>query len=142
MANAKHGDTVRVHYTGKLQDGSEFDSSSGRDPLEFTIGSRMVIAGFENGVIGMMPGDSKTVQIPCDQAYGPAQKEMIQEVPRDQIPSGIPLSVGGRLQATAPNGQPFTLTITAISDDSVTLDANHPLAGKDLTFDLELVDIA
>jgi FKBP-type peptidyl-prolyl cis-trans isomerase 2 len=142
VANAKQGDTVRVHYRGTLQDGSEFDSSKGRDPLEFTIGSHMVIAGFENGIIGMATGDKKTVDIPCIDAYGPLHAEMIQEVARDQIPASIPLSLGGRLQATAPDGRPFTLTITAMSDESVTLDANHPLAGKDLTFELELVEIA
>lgn len=142
MSNAKQGDTVKVHYTGKLEDGSEFDSSKGRDPLEFTLGQRMVIAGFENGVIGMALGEAKTVQIPCAEAYGPVRSEMIQEVPRDQIPQSIPLSVGGRLQAAGPDGQPFTLTVKSIVDDVVTLDANHPLAGKDLIFEIELVEIA
>lgn len=142
MANAEQGDTVQVHYTGKLSDGSEFDSSKGRDPLEFTIGSRMVIAGFENGVIGMARGEAKLVEIPCAEAYGPVRAEMIQEVPRDQIPASIPLSIGGRLQAAGPDGQPFTLTVKSIEGDIVTLDANHPLAGKDLTFEIELVGVA
>ena len=141
MANAQNGDTVRVHYTGKLDDGSQFDSSQGKDPLEFTIGSQMVIAGFDQGVIGMAPGDKKTVEIACEQAYGPVRDEMIQEVERSQIPDSVPLEIGGRLQATAPNGQPFTVTITSVAETSVTLDANHPLAGKDLTFDIELVEI-
>ncbi len=142
MTAAKSGDTVRIHYTGTLSDGSVFDSSEGRDPLEFTLGSGQVIPGFDTAVDGMSVGDKKTSVIPADQAYGARQEEAVQEVPREQIPAEIPLEVGLQLQMQSPSGQVVPVTVAAISDDVVTLDANHGLAGKDLTFAIELVSIS
>ncbi|CUJ87327.1 peptidylprolyl isomerase [Shimia thalassica] len=141
MTVAKSGDKVRIHYTGTLSDGSVFDSSEGRDPLEFTLGSGQVIPGFDAGVAGMAIGDKKTIEIPSDQAYGPSHDEAIQDVPREQIPAEIPLEVGLQLQMQAPTGQVVPVTVIKITEDTVTLDANHALAGKDLTFALELVSV-
>ena len=141
MTAAKSGDTVRIHYTGTLSDGSVFDSSEGRDPLEFTLGSGQVIPGFDTGVTGMTVGEKKTIEIPSDEAYGPVHDEARQDVPRAQIPAEIPLEVGIQLQMQSPTGQVVPVTVVAITEEAVTLDANHPLAGKDLTFALELVSI-
>ncbi len=141
MSEAKSGDIVRLHYTVRLDDGTEFDSSAGCDPLEVTLGQAAVIPGFENAVMGMNVGDTTTVNIAAADAYGPYQPEGVQEVDRSMIPAEVKLEVGARLQATGPDNQPMVLTIMAITDDKVTLDANHPLAGKDLTFDIELVEI-
>ena len=141
MTTAKSGDKVRIHYTGTLSDGSVFDSSEGRDPLEFTLGSGQVIPGFDTGVTGMEVGEKKTIEIPCDQAYGPSNPGAIQDVPRDQIPAEIPLEVGLQLQMQSPQGQVIPVTVINVTDEAVTLDANHALAGKDLTFALELVSI-
>lgn len=141
MAGAQQGDTVKVHYTGKLEDGSVFDSSLQRDPLEFTIGEGQIIPGFEKAVVGMEAGQNKTVQVESAEAYGPRYEEMVQVVERTQIPDNISLEVGAQLQANHPQGGPIILTVTDLSDSEVTLDANHPLAGKDLTFEIELVDL-
>lgn len=141
MTQAKSGDTVRIHYTGTLQDGSVFDSSEGRDPLEFQLGSGQVIPGFDDGVTGMTVGDKKTIEIPCDQAYGPVNPQAMQDVPRGEIPDNIPLDLGTQLQVQAQNGQTMMVVVANVTEDTVTLDANHPLAGKDLTFALELVEI-
>jgi FKBP-type peptidyl-prolyl cis-trans isomerase 2 len=141
MTAAKSGDTVKIHYTGTLQDGSVFDSSTGRDPLEFTLGAGQVIKGFDDGVTGMGVGEKKTINIPCDEAYGPVNPDMIQDVPRAQIPAEIPLEEGIMLQMQGPAGQVLPVKVVKVTDDAVTLDANHDLAGKDLTFDLELVSI-
>ena len=141
MTAAKSGDKVRIHYTGTLSDESVFDSSDGREPLEFTLGSGQVIAGFDSGVTGMAVGEKKTVNIPCEDAYGPVQEEAKQDVPRAQIPAEIPLEVGIQLQMQSPQGQVIPVTVVEITDEAVTLDANHHLAGKDLTFALELVSI-
>lgn len=141
MAHAKQGDTVKVHYTGSLEDGTRFDSSVGREPLEFTLGAGNVIAGFDEAVTGMEVGENKTVTIPSDQAYGPHQNAAVKTFERSAIPDHIDLRVGVRLQASDPGGQPLVLTVTKLTEDSVTLDGNHPLAGQDLTFDLELVEI-
>lgn len=141
MTTAKSGDKVRIHYTGTLSDGSVFDSSEGRDPLEFTLGSGQVIPGFDTGVTGMEVGEKKTIEIPCDQAYGPSNPGAIQDVPRDQIPAEIPLEVGLQLQMQSPQGQVIPVTVIKVTEEAVTLDANHALAGKDLTFALELVSI-
>ena len=135
MRQATSGDTVRVHYTGTLDDGSEFDSSAGREPLEFTLGSGQVIPGFDNAVAGMAVGDTKTVTMGPDDAYGTSDPDLVQVVERGRIPPDIALEVGMLLSA---GGQ--RLQVTAFDDESVTLDANHPLAGKALTFALELVD--
>ena len=140
MAQARSGDTVRIHYTGRLDDGSTFDSSQGREPLEFTLGEGQVIPGFEDGVEGMSPGEEKTVTIPADQAYGPRNDDMVLVVDRAQFPDHIRPEVGQQLQMSQ-DGQVAIVTIVDVDDDSVTLDANHPLAGEDLTFDLRLVEI-
>jgi len=142
MTQAKSGDTVRIHYTGTLQDGAVFDSSEGRDPLEFQLGSGQVIPGFDDGVTGMTVGEKKTIEIPCDQAYGAINPQAMQNVPRAEIPDHIPLDLGTQLQVQAGNGQTMMVVVANVTEDTVTLDANHPLAGKDLTFALELVEIA
>jgi len=142
MTQAKSGDTVRIHYTGTLQDGAVFDSSEGRDPLEFQLGSGQVIPGFDDGVTGMTVGEKKTIEIPSDQAYGAINPQAMQDVPRAEIPDHIPLDLGTQLQVQAGNGQTMMVTVANVTEDTVTLDANHPLAGKDLTFALELVEIA
>ena len=141
MASAQAGDTVRVHYTGKLDDGTVFDSSAGSDPIEFVIGDHQVIPGFEDGVTGMTIGETKTITIPFDQAYGAYDDELVLDVPRDQFPDHITPEVGEALQLQQPDGNVITVIISEVSDESVTLDANHPLAGEDLTFDLELAEI-
>ena len=141
MVQAKQGDLVKVHYTGKLDDGTVFDSSEGRDPSEFTVRSGQLIPGFDSGVIGMNVGESKTVQIPSADAYGPHQDEMVLAVERSTVPEDIELQEGMQLQITGPDNQALVVTVAAITEDTVQLDANHPLAGKDLIFDLTLVDI-
>lgn len=142
MTAVKNGDTVRIHYTGKLTDGTVFDSSEGREPLEFTVGAGHVIEGMDAGMLDMAEGDKKTLEIPCDQAYGPLNPEARQAIPRESIPADIPLEVGLQLQMQTPQGQVLPVTVVEIEDESVTLDANHALAGKDLVFDVELVAIA
>ncbi|MCC1494453.1 peptidylprolyl isomerase [Cognatishimia sp. F0-27] len=142
MTQAKTGDTVRIHYTGTLQDGSTFDSSSGRDPLEFEVGSGQIIPGLDKAIPGMAVGDKKTVAVPADEAYGQSNPQAVQAVPRAEIPADIPLEVGGQLQVQTPTGQVMPVTVTEVTESEVTLDANHPLAGKDLTFAIELVEIA
>jgi peptidylprolyl isomerase len=141
MSGAQQGDTVRVHYTGKLEDGSVFDSSVQRDPLEFTIGEGQIIPGFEKAVVGMEAGQNKTIQVESGDGYGPRHEEMVQVVERSQIPDNITLEVGAQLQANHPEGGPIILTVTELTEIEVTLDANHPLAGKDLTFEIELIGI-
>ncbi len=141
MTQAKDGDNVKVHYTGKLDDGTVFDSSVDRDPLEFTIGSGMIIPGFEQAVIGMSPGDSKTELIPSDRAYGPYLEDMVLTVEREQIPLELEPEIGQQLQLQHPTGQVIPVVITEVSPETVTLNANHPLAGEDLTFEINLVEI-
>lgn len=141
MSEAKPGDTVRIHYTGTLSDGSTFDSSQGRDPLEFTLGSGQVIPGFDKAVAGMSVGDAQTVEIDAGDAYGPHDPNGRQSFPREKIPDDIPLEIGSRLQLSGPEDQPITVTVAEVSDEVVILDANHPLAGQDLTFQIELVEI-
>ncbi|SRR6056297_1161956 len=142
MSHVKSGDTVRIHYTGTLSDGSVFDSSEGRDPLEFTVGSGQIIPGLDKALPEMEVGEKKRVEVASDEAYGPVQDEAKQAVPRSEIPEDIPLEVGLQLQARNENGEVMPLTVVELSDEAVVLDANHPLAGKDLTFDIELVAIA
>ncbi|MCP5104376.1 MAG: peptidylprolyl isomerase [bacterium] len=141
MTKAKDGDKVKVNYSGKFKEGTVFDSSEGSEPLEFQLGQGQLIPGFEKTVIGMAPGESRTVDIPSDQAYGPYREELTQQVPRKQLPEDMELQVGQRLQIGPDEGQPMVVEITAVSDTAVTLDGNHPLAGKDLVFDIELVEI-
>ncbi|MBF9020275.1 peptidylprolyl isomerase [Rhodobacterales bacterium HKCCA1058] len=142
MTQAKAGDTVAIHYTGTLADGSQFDSSEGRDPLRFTLGSGQIIVGLDAAITGMSQGEKKSVTIAAAEAYGDHRPEAVQAVPRAQIPAEIPLEVGGGLQVQTPDGQTIPVTVTSVTDEEVTLDANHPLAGKDLTFSVELVEIA
>jgi len=142
MTQAKDGDKVKVHYTGKLDDGSVFDTSDGRDPLEFTLGEGQIIPGFEAGVRGMQPGDSKTVTVPADQAYGPHREEGVLVVNRAEMPPDLDPELGEQLEVRSQEGQATVVRVTDVSEQTVTLDANHPLAGKDLTFDIELVEIA
>ncbi|MGZ8376814.1 MAG: FKBP-type peptidyl-prolyl cis-trans isomerase [Gemmatirosa sp.] len=137
---AKQGDTVRIHYTGTLHDGTEFDTSREREPLAFTIGSGAVIPGFDAAVTGMTVGESKTVTIPAEQAYGPHRAELIVEVPRTQVPPQIVPRVGQRLQLGR-GDQALMVVVREVSDATLTLDGNHPLAGEDLTFALELVEV-
>lgn len=141
MPQAKSGDKVRVHYTGRLDEGTQFDSSSGADPLEFELGAGQVIPGFEDAVTGMNPGDKVTVTIPADEAYGPHRDEMVLEAPRTEIPDELDPQVGQQLQLQHPSGQAIPVVVTEVTDETITLDGNHPLAGQDLTFDLELVEI-
>ncbi|MEY8837646.1 peptidylprolyl isomerase [Cribrihabitans sp. XS_ASV171] len=142
MTQVKQGDTVRIHYTGTLQGGETFDSSEGREPLEFTVGSGMIIPGLDNAMPGMEVGDKKRVEVPCDEAYGPVNPEMRQAIPREGIPNDVPLDPGTQLQMQTPEGQTLPVTVIEADESTVTLDANHPLAGKDLVFDIELVEIA
>ncbi|MHC1585063.1 MAG: FKBP-type peptidyl-prolyl cis-trans isomerase [Candidatus Syntropharchaeia archaeon] len=141
MAQAKIGDTVKVHYTGKLEDGTVFDTSIDREPLQFTIGERQIIPGFEEAVVGMSPGESKTTKIPSDKAYGPHHRELVVVVNRSQFPENFEPVVGEQLEIRQPGGHPILVMVTEVSESTVTLDANHPLAGKDLTFEIELVEI-
>ena len=142
MAAATKGDSVKIHYTGTLTDGTVFDSSAGREPLGFTLGSGQVIPGFDEAVLGMSHGESKKVTIPADKAYGEHKKELVMPVPRNQVPPEINPEVGQKLQLQGPNGQPMMVEVVEINDDHVMLDANPPLAGKELTFEIELVEIA
>jgi len=141
MAQAKDGNTVKVHYTGKLEDGTVFDTSVNRDPLQFTIGKGQVIPGFEQAVVGMNPGESKTTKLPADQAYGSHRKEMVLEVDRKQFPAHLKPEVGQQYQIPQAQARSTVVTITDISESKIVLDANHPLAGKDLTFDVQLLEI-
>lgn len=141
MSEVKAGDTVSIHYTGTLADGSVFDSSDGREPLQFTVGSGQIISGLDKALPGMTVGDNKTVQVPADEAYGQKDPRAMQPVPRDQFPPDIPLEVGVQLQVQTPNGQVMSVTIVEVGEEAVVLDANHPLAGKDLTFAIQLVSI-
>ncbi|HMH32529.1 MAG TPA: peptidylprolyl isomerase [Puia sp.] len=141
MQQVKEGDTVKVHYHGRLTDGTTFDSSQGRDPLEFKVGGGMVIRGFDNGVLGMQVGDKRTIEIPVEDAYGPEDPQMIMEFPIDRFPEDMKPEIGMQLNMSNGSGQNFPVVIMEIKGETVILDANHPLAGEDLIFDLELVEI-
>lgn len=141
MTQVKSGDKVKVHYHGKLSNGETFDSSEGREPLEFEVGSGMVIKGFDEGVTGMNVGDKKTLNIPFDEAYGPRQPDMIVEFPKEKFPEDMELKLGMQLMMNNGAGQQFPVVVTQIKEEIVVLDANHPLAGQDLVFDIELVEI-
>ena len=142
MSQAQDGSKVKVHYTGKLDDGTVFDSSKDRDPFEFTIGTGSVIPGFEKGVVGMETGETKTITIPPDEAYGQTREELVADVKKSHFPPDINPEVGQQLQMQQPDGRPLNVVVTKIEGDDVTLDANHPLAGKTLTFVIELVEVA
>jgi peptidylprolyl isomerase len=142
MRPATHGDTVEVHYLGKLHDGSVFDETNDREPLRFTIGGGQVIPGFEEAVLGMKPGDSKTTELPAEKAFGPYLEERVVEVPKKQFARwDLEPTVGERLAIPQPDGSPVDATVTEITESKVTVDFNHPLAGEELTIDIELVDI-
>lgn len=140
-AQAKKGDKVKVHYHGRLNDGTTFDSSQDRPPLEFEVGSGMVIKGFDDGVTGMAVGEKKTISIPSEDAYGARQEEMVIEFPKTNFPPDIEPEIGMTLNMHSENGQELPVVITEVNEDIVILDANHPLAGQDLIFDIELVDL-
>ena len=142
MTQVKKGDTVKVHYTGKFEDGTVFDSSTDGEPLEFTLGEGQLIPGFENAVEGMKVGDTKTATFPPDQAYGPRHEEMVIEVDRSEFPEDLDLEVGQQLQLEQPNGDTLIVMVADVSGPNVILDANHPLAGQDLTFEIELIEVA
>lgn len=142
MAAASEGDTVLIHYTGRLDDGTVFDSSENRDPLEFTLGEGKVIPGFESAVRGMEEGESKTTTIESDDAYGDRRDDLVLSVPVEQLPEDLDPEEGQRLQMRAGDGETFQVVVTDVGDQAVEVDANHPLAGKDLTFEIELVEIA
>lgn len=141
MTEAKNGDSVKIHYTGKLEDGTVFDSSAGRDPLEFTLGDGQVIPGFEEAVLGMRAGESKNVLIPADKAYGERNEELVMEVPRNQVPPDLDPELGQKLQMGGPNGELVVVTVVGLTEEVIILDVNPPLAGKNLVFDLELVAV-
>ncbi len=141
MSKAKNGDTVKVHYTGKLDDGTVFDSSENKEPLEFKIGEGQVIAGFEDAVIGMDKGDSKTARIPADKAYGPHREDMVIEVDRDKLSADTVPKKGELWQISRENDDPIIVMVADVDDSKVTLDANHPLAGKDLTFEIQVEEV-
>jgi peptidylprolyl isomerase len=141
MSEVKSGDVVRVNYTGKLPDGTEFDSSAGREPLEFQVGAGQIIPGLDRQVNGMEVGERSTVTVPASEAYGPRDEAQVQALPRSAIPDDVELSEGARLQARTPDGRQIGLTVVDLDEEQVTVDANHPLAGKDLVFDIEVVEI-
>lgn len=138
---ATNGDTVLFHYTGSLTDGTVFDSSSGREPLRVTLGSGQVIPGVDDALVGMEPGEEKSVTLAADEAYGPRRPELLHEVERAAIPPEVDIEVGKQLEGRDTGGQRLRLTVVDVADDKVTLDANHPLAGQDLQFELQLVEI-
>lgn len=140
-STAGQGDTVTVHYKGTLDDGSIFDSSEGSDPIEFTIGAHEVIDGFENAIIGMAAGEKKTENIPAGQAYGDREDQLVFHVPRSSLQGSVEVEVGDYVQVTLPDGKAASMQVVGLDEEAVTLDANHPLAGKTLTFELELVAI-
>ena len=141
MSEAKSGDTVRINYTGKLTDGTQFDSSEGREPLEFQVGSGQIIPGLDREVEGMKVGDKQTVTVAAEEAYGPHDPAKVQKVPRDALPPELEPQEGMQLQAQTPQGGQVTLFVTAIEEQEITVDANHPLAGKDLIFEIEMIEI-
>ena len=141
MTQAKHGDTIKVHYTGKLRDGTVFDSSLSREPLQFTLGQGQMIVGFEQAIVGMSPGESRTVDIPAAQAYGPYLREAVRQIDRCDLPTDLEPKVGQQLQGQHQDGRILMATVTHVSETTVTLDGNHPLAGEDLIFDVLLVEI-
>ncbi len=141
MAEAQQGDLVKVHYTGTIADGTQFDSSVGLEPLEFTLGSGQVIVGFDEAVTGMKAGEKRNVTIPADKAYGQRNEEMVITAPRSSVPTDIIPEVGQQLQLSGPNNQPILVKIVEVTDEHIQLDANPPMAGQDLTFELELVSI-
>ena len=142
MTKVKDNDKVKVHYTGKFKDGQVFDSSLEREPLEFEVGKGQMIPGFEKAVVGMEKGEKKEVNLSPDEAYGEKREELTQEINKDQLPEDLEPKVGMQLQSKTPDGKEFRVTVAEVKDEAIVIDANHPLAGKDLVFEIELVDIA
>lgn len=142
MTEVKSGDTVRIHYKGTLADGAVFDSSEGREPLEFTVGAGQIISGLDKALPGMNEGDAKSVTVPAAEAYGPVDPAAKHSVPREKIPADIPLEIGTQLQVQTSSGQVMPVKVEEVGDETVVLDANHPLAGKDLTFDIEVISVS
>ena len=141
MAEVKSGDVVKVHYTGKLANGEQFDSSIGKDPLEFTVGAGQMIAGFDAALPGMKAGDKKTINIAAKDGYGETDETAIIEFPKENVPADMKLEIGQQLTLSDQQGQPFPVVVKEVKDDIVILDANHFLAGKELVFDIELIEI-
>jgi peptidylprolyl isomerase len=141
MNSAQNGSVVRVHYTGRLEDGTVFDSSHGREPLEFTLGSGQVISGFDSAVEGMEVGETRSTTVPVEEAYGPRRDDLVLEIDREQVPEGIEVSVGTQLQLQQEDGRNVPVTVADVGSQTITLDANHPLAGHDLDFELELLEV-
>lgn len=142
MSKVKDGDTVKVHYKGTLKDGSVFDTSENREPLEFKLGEGQLIPGFEKAVVGLTTGDTTSVDIPSGEAYGEVREDLIINLPKEQLPDDVEPQVGMQLQLNQPNGKPVPVRVTEVGEAELTLDANHPLAGEDLKFDIELVEVA
>jgi len=141
MQQVKSGDKIKVHYHGKLTSGETFDSSEGREPLEFEVGSGMVIKGFDDGVTGMKIGEKKTINIPAEEAYGEKNPDMLMDFPKDRLPADMQIELGMQLMMSDPSGQQFPVKVNEIKEEIIVLDGNHPLAGEELIFDLELVEI-
>ncbi|QLE02737.1 peptidylprolyl isomerase [Galbibacter sp. BG1] len=141
MSQVKENDTVKVHYTGKLEDGQVFDSSLEREPLEFTLGQGQLIPGFENGILNMSVNEKKTINIPSSEAYGDVREELLQEIPKSELPENIEPKQGMGLVSRTPEGREIQLVVADVKDESIVVDANHPLAGKDLVFDIEVLEI-
>ena len=141
MSNVENGNQVKVHYTGTLEDGTVFDSSIDREPLEFTVGGGQMIPGFDKGVVGMKINEVKNIHIPADEAYGPVVEGLIQEVSKELLPQDLEASVGQTLVSQTPEGQQFNVVVTEVKDDTIIIDGNHPLAGKDLNFEIKMVEI-
>ena len=142
MSQAKAGDKVKVHYKGSFKDGKVFDSSEGKDPLEFTIGQKMVVKGFENAIVGMASGEKKKISIQPKEAYGEYRKDLVATIDRSEIPNDIKPELGMMLQVSPEPGRPTAVTVTELNEKTLTLDGNHPLAGKELTFELDLLSIS
>ncbi|MEL4308451.1 FKBP-type peptidyl-prolyl cis-trans isomerase [Joostella sp. CR20] len=141
MSQVKENDTVKVHYTGKLTDGQVFDSSLEREPLEFTLGQGQLIPGFENGILNMSVNEKKTINIPSAEAYGEVRQELLQEIPKSELPQDIKPEKGMGLVSRTPDGRDIQLVVAEVKEESIVVDANHPLAGKDLIFDVEVIAI-
>lgn len=141
MAEAKRDSVVKLHYTGKLLDGTPFDTSRGREPLEFRLGADEVIAGFDRGVVGMSEGETKEFEVAASEAYGAHRAELVVEVPKSQLPEGLDVEVGHKLEVNQKSGEPAVVRVVKVEEGAITIDGNHPLAGEDLKFEVELLEV-